>query len=93
LKEPQIEMTGSADLLLTRLRQLRDQYQRAHRNGMEALERRDLDALDMAVREERRILDEQTTLIADLRRVTLTDRLGNSPAATGDAGESGPGRS
>lgn len=60
-------MTGSGDEFLERLRELREQYKEAHRNGMDALKRRDLDALDKVIREERRILDEQGTIIDSLR--------------------------
>jgi hypothetical protein len=87
-------MTGPADLLFARLRELRDQYREAHHNGMEALERHDLGALHSAIQEERRILDEQTTLIADLRPLhPLNSRPEDSAALTDDEGEREPDRS
>lgn len=84
-------MNGPADPLFTRLRELRDEYREAHQNGMEALQRHDMDALHRAIREERAILDEQTILIADLRR--LNPRPEDSAATSDEGGERKPGRS
>ena len=53
---------------MARLRELRTAYMAAHKAGMAALERRDLDALNEAILTESEILREQQTLIARLRR-------------------------
>ena len=48
---------------LTRSRQLKKQFDAAHRRGMDALKQRDLTALGEAIEKESQILDAQRTLV------------------------------
>ena len=60
-------MAGERQRLLSRMRELRDEYMAAHRAGMAALERRDLVELGKVIERERAILDEQIVILGVLR--------------------------
>ena len=55
------------DEIVRKLRELREVYADAHRLGMECLERHDLEGFDQALRTEARLIEEQATLIKQLR--------------------------
>jgi hypothetical protein len=55
------------------MRELRAMYSAAHREGMAALEQRELEQLDHVIRRERSILEEQMMLISQLRALGNQD--------------------
>jgi len=59
---------------LERLRELKAQFDAAHRQGMDALRTGNYPALDAAIRAEKAILDEQSTLLKE-QQAEITERL------------------
>lgn len=61
----------------TRLRQLKEEFDAAHKKGMDGLGAQDYGALSEAIEQERAIIEEQSTLLEALRNESSKGGLSN----------------